>query len=69
MISDSLDLIENFRGLNCTVDVDKLFDYRLKLFLLYDEINFKRKEILRLASVNISQILRKDLVEQESAKC
>ena len=33
------------------------------------EVNLRKKEILFLASVNISKILRKDLVEQETSQC
>ena len=51
------------------MSIDDLFKDLLKLFLSYKEIDLGLKELLGVVSVNISEVLRKDLIEVESSEC
>src|SRR5699024_2723709 len=68
LISDCLYVIQHFRRLCCPVCVDDLLEDLFQLFLSYMEINFKKEFISFYFSVNKSEILRNDLVEQESSE-
>ena len=68
LVTGSLDQIQHLRGTHCTVDIDDFLKNLLQLFLTHMEIHFQLQKVLRIASVHISQILRQDLIKEESAE-
>ncbi len=69
MISHCLHGIKNLSGSGRTVGVDDLLQNLLQVSLFYHEINFRKKLIARHGTVHISQILRNDLVENQTSQC
>ena len=61
-------MVKHLCGNRCTVGIDDLFKDLLKLLLSYMEIHFGKKEVFRLCSVYIAQILRQDLIKEEPSK-
>ena len=49
--------------------VDDFLKNLFQLFLSYVEINFQNQFIARNGTIYKSQILRQDLIEQESTQC
>ena len=50
------------------MSIDNLLQNLLQLLLAYVEIYFQLHEVLRIASVYESQILRQDLIENKSSQ-
>ncbi len=48
--------------------INNLLKDLLKLLLSYKEINLRLKEIFGVGSVYITEVLRKDLIEEESSE-
>ena len=55
--------------LGCSVGINYFFKDLFQLFLTNQEINLQQKGIFRIASVYKAQILRQNLVKQESSQC
>ena len=49
--------------------IDDFFQNLFQLFLGNEEINFKSKLVTRNRTVYVSQILRQNLIEEESSEC
>ena len=61
--------IQHFCCLGSSVCIDNFFQDLFQLFLSYMEIYFQLHFVFRNASVYKAQILRQDLVEQETSQC
>ena len=68
-ISCCFDIIQHFCCLGSSVCIDNFFQDLFQLFLSYMEIYFQLHFVFRNASVYKAQILRQDLVEQETSQC
>ena len=68
-ISGRFDIIQHFCCLGSSVCIDNFLQNLFQLFLSYMEIYFKLHFIFRNASVYKSQILRQDLIKQETSQC
>ena len=68
-ISGCLDIVQNLCGFGSSVCIDNFFQNLFQLFLGNEEINLKRKLVTRNRTVYVSQILRQNLIEEESSEC
>ena len=69
LIPHRLDRVEHFCRHCRAVDIDRLREDRLQLLLACQEINFQLECIFRILAVYEPEILRDDLVEQETSQC
>ncbi len=67
-IAHGLDMVQNLRRSRGAVNRDNLLKDSLQVLLLYQAVDLKLELILRLAAVDKAQILRDDLIEEESSE-
>ncbi len=67
LIAECFNLIEDFRGCGCTVDPDTALDDFGEHTLLYELSDFEIELMLALGTVNKTEVLRNNFVEDEPA--
>ena len=67
-VAHSLDVVQNLSRRRGAVDRDDLFKDSLQILLLHQAVNLKLEFILRLSAVDKAQILRNNLIEEESSE-
>ncbi len=69
MVSQILHIIQYLGGLGSTVYIDNFFKDRFELLFADQLIHFQFQQVFRFAPVYKAQILRNDLIEQETSQC
>ena len=66
-VSHRFDIIQNFRCLRSAMSIDNFLKDLFQTFFTHMEIDFQKQLIARNASIHKSQILRKNLIKEETA--
>ena len=68
LIADGFHVVQHFRSPGCAVGVDNPLQNLLQLLFAYVKIHFQLQEFFRIAPIHVSQILRKNFVEDETSE-
>ena len=67
LVADRLNIVQSQCRLHCAMHIHNLFQNLLQILLLDKEVNLRKQSVLRDASVDKTEILRNNFVEEQSS--